>query len=298
MSKTDRIIVVSGATGQQGGATARHLLEAGWKVRALTRDASKPAAHELEKAGAEVVEADLNNPSSVERALSGAYGVFSVQTFAEEGPEGEYRQGRALADAAKAAGVQHFVYSSVGGADRNTGIPHFESKAGIERYVKSLGLPYTILQPVYFMNNFDSFSAPTPAEDGTLQISMGLPADVPLQLIAVDDIGAFAAIAFDNREHYLGKSIELAGDERTLESITAAISAAIGKPVRYVALPIDAVRQFSDDAAIMFEWFIDRGYEADIPELRRIYPALQNFETFLRQDGWTPERQFAAPQYA
>jgi uncharacterized protein YbjT (DUF2867 family) len=123
-----RVILVSGATGQQGGAVVRNLLEWGFTVRALTRDADKAAARELADLGTEVVSGDLEDRASIERVLDGVYGVFSVQQFMETGVEGEVRQGVLFADAAKAAGVEHLVYSSVGSAHRDTGIPHFESK--------------------------------------------------------------------------------------------------------------------------------------------------------------------------
>ena len=132
-----RVILVSGATGQQGGAVARNLLERGFAVRALTRDPEKAAARELADLGAEVVSGDLEDRASIERVLDGVYGVFSVQKFLEAGVEGEVRQGVRLADAAKAAGVEHYVYSSVGSAHRETGIPHFESKWEVEEHVRA-----------------------------------------------------------------------------------------------------------------------------------------------------------------
>ena len=153
-SNAGRVILVSGATGQQGGSVARNLLEWGFAVRALTRDAEKAAARELADLGAEVVGGDLEDRASIERVLDGVYGVFSVQQFWEVGVEGEVRQGILLADAAKEAGVEHFVYSSVGSAHRDTGIPHFDSKWDVEEHVRASGVPYTVLRPVFFMQNW------------------------------------------------------------------------------------------------------------------------------------------------
>jgi uncharacterized protein YbjT (DUF2867 family) len=150
-----RVILVSGATGQQGGTVARKLLERGFVVRALTRDPEKAEARELADLGAEVVGGDFEDRASIERALAGVYGVFSVQQFWESGYEGEIRQGVQLADAAKAAGVEHFVYSSVGSAHRETGIPHFDSKWEVEELVRASGVPYTVLRPVFFMQNWE-----------------------------------------------------------------------------------------------------------------------------------------------
>ncbi|HEX7453525.1 MAG TPA: NmrA family NAD(P)-binding protein, partial [Polyangiaceae bacterium] len=144
MNAPNRIVLVTGATGRQGGAVARHLLKRGtFVVRALVRDKDKPAAQALERAGAVLVKGEFNDRASLDLALQDAYGVFSVQSL-NAGLEAEVRDGNALADAAKAAAVEHFVYSSVGGAERKTGIPHFESKARIEDHLRSSGLPYTI----------------------------------------------------------------------------------------------------------------------------------------------------------
>src|SRR6188474_1540306 len=151
----NKVIAVTGATGQQGGAVARKLLIDGWKVRALTREVNKPAAQELKALGAEIVPGDMDDRVQLEAAFQGAYGVFSVQNFwlPNVGFEGEIRQGKNVADAAKAAGVQHLVYSSVGSAHRGMGQKHFESKWLIEKYIQSLDMPYTILRPVAFMDN-------------------------------------------------------------------------------------------------------------------------------------------------
>jgi uncharacterized protein YbjT (DUF2867 family) len=151
----ERLIVVAGSTGKQGGAVARSLLDRGFQVRALTRNPQKPEAQVLAEQGAEVVQGDMEDRSSMERGLEGGYGVFSVQNFWETGYDGEVQQGKTVAYAAKAAGVEHFVYSSVGSAHRQTGIPHFESKWEIEEHVRQVGLPYTILRPTYFMQNWE-----------------------------------------------------------------------------------------------------------------------------------------------
>src|SRR5512141_1016185 len=153
----DKVIAVTGATGQQGGAVARKLLADGWKVRALTRDVDKPAAQELASLGAEIFAGDMEKRAELDAAFQGAYGIFSVQNFwlPNVGFEGEIRQGKNVADAAKAAGIQHLVYSSVGAAHRGMGQKHFESKWIIEQYLHSLELPYTILRPAAFFENFN-----------------------------------------------------------------------------------------------------------------------------------------------
>jgi uncharacterized protein YbjT (DUF2867 family) len=282
MSNSEKIILVTGATGQQGGATARHLLADGWQVRAFVRDPNKTAAQDLAAKGAELAQGDLDDRASIDRALRGVHGVFSVQIFmGPDGPAGEARQGKLLADAAKAAGVQHFVYTSVGGAERKTGLPHFESKWQIEEYIRSLGLPATILRPVWFMENWRApWMAP---RDGVLAI--GLRPNTSLQMIAVDDIGAFAALAFSRPQEFIGKALELAGDALTMPQVAEALSTATGQPVRFVEVPLEQARSFSHEMGDMMAWFNDHGYQADIPALRKLYPGLKTFDTWLRQSS-------------
>jgi len=277
MHHKDKIILVSGATGKQGGATARHLLAGGWRVRALTRNPAAPAAQALAARGAELVQGDMAARADMDRALDGAYGVFSVQNTWTHGVDGELVQGKTLADAAQAAGIQHFVYTSVGGAERNSGLPHFESKWQLEQYIRALGLNATVLRPVFFMENFRDFAAPG---DGVLAIA--LKPDTALQMIAVDDVGAFAAMAFDRPAEFAGKAIELAGDSLTMPQVAAAMSRVTGQPVRFVEQPLDQVRSYSPEIAAMYTWFNDHGYKADIPALRALHPGLMTFETWLR----------------
>jgi uncharacterized protein YbjT (DUF2867 family) len=284
MTEQKATILVTGATGHQGGAVARYLLTSGWRVRALTRDTQKPSAQALAGLGAELFQGDLDDRSSLERALKGVYGVFSVQNFWETGFAREIQQGKALADAAKAAGVKHFVYSSVGGAERNTGIPHFDSKWEIEQHVRALGLPATIIRPVFYMDNFESPNFRPAILQGTLTLAMR--PDRTLQMIAVDDIGGFAALAFDKPREFLGRAFELAGDELTLPQAAEAFSRALGRPVRFVEQPIEQVRSFSKEFAVMLEWFNEKGYAADIPALRALYAPLLGFEAWLRKTGW------------
>jgi uncharacterized protein YbjT (DUF2867 family) len=280
MSIRDKIVVVSGATGKQGGATARHLLADGWQVRALTRNPDGAAAQALATQGAEVVQGDLDDRASLDRTLRGAYGAFSVQNFWLPGVgfDGEVRQGKALADAAVAAWVEHFVYSSVGGAERNSGLQHFESKWLIEQHVRALGLPATVLRPVFFMENFRSpWNSP---KDGVL--AFGLEPGTPLQMIAADDIGAFVAIAFARPEEFIGTATEIGGDSLTLPQVAETWTHTTGEPVRFVEVPLEQIRSFNAEQARMREWLNDHGYQADIPALRKLYPGLRTFESWLR----------------
>jgi uncharacterized protein YbjT (DUF2867 family) len=290
--RRDRLVLVTGATGHQGGAVTRHLLERGFQVRAVTRDPTKPAARALAERGAEVVRGDLDDPKSLEPALRDAAGVFSVQNFWETGFDREVRQGIALADLAKGAGTQHFVYSSVGSAHRNTGLSHFESKWQIEEHVRALGLPHTVLRPVFFMDNWEFPMLRDMVLSGAL--AQPLSPDRPFQQVAVDDVGAFAAMVFENRDEWLGRDIDLAGDDRSISEVADTFGRVIGRPVRYVQLPWDQYREAAgEEYAHMFRWFEDVGYEADVPALRRVATQLTSFEQYLRAHDWA-----SAPQPA
>src|SRR5215467_13342125 len=154
MSHSDKMILVTGATGRQGGSVIDHMLPKGWRLRALTRSPSGRAAEQLAKRGVEIVPGDLEDPLSLQRATQGVYGVYSVQDFWAVGAKREIQQGQNMADAAQKAGVQHFVYSSVGGAERNSRISHWESKWEIENYIRKLGLTATMIRPAAFMENY------------------------------------------------------------------------------------------------------------------------------------------------
>jgi uncharacterized protein YbjT (DUF2867 family) len=279
----NKIIAVTGATGQQGGAVARVLLGNGWKVRALTRDVGKPAALELKTLGAEVVVGDMDNRTDLDAALKGAYGVFSVQNFwlPDVGFEGEIRQGKNVADAAKAAGVNHLVYSSVGAAHRGMGQKHFESKWQIEQYVQSLGIPYTILRPAAFMENYN-WRRPH-ILDGTFA-GMGLRPDKGVQIIAVEDVAAFVVLAFTNPDKFLGMTLELAGDELTESQIAATFSKVIGRPVALTG-PSGGWGASAEEMKAMHDFFNGTGYDADIIALRNLHPGLLTLEKYLRKNG-------------
>lgn len=281
----DGTILVLGGTGRQGGAVTRELLRRGHTVHALVRDPAKARARELQAAGAVLVRGDMDDEASLTQAMRGVHGVFSVQTFrGPGGVEAEERQGRAVADAAVRAGVRHFVYSSVGGADRDTRVPHFESKLRVERYLRTLDLPTTVLRPVMFHDILLDI-APRPVE-GELVLAMWLDPQTPVQLIATSDIGVFAADAFENPDAWLGGVVEIAGDALTGPQMAAAFQAVSGVPTRYRQLPIEPLRSARPDLANMFDWFERDGFRADLDGLRRNRPGLVSLETWLA-DNWT-----------
>jgi len=283
MSKTG-VIVVTGATGQQGGTVARHLLQQGHKVRVVTRTPAKAEA--LAHAGAEVVQGDMTDGKSLAAALQGASGVFAMATPFEAGLEAEVRQGTILADAAKAAGVSHYVYASVQSANRQTGVPHFETKWKIEQHIQKLGLPATILRPVFFMENFASPWMWPAISQGKL--AMPMKPETRLQMIALEDIGAFGAAAFTHPEKFLGQAVDLAGDERTMPDVAAMLTRVLGKPVTFESFPLDQVEAaMGHDFFVMYKWFNDVGYNVDIPGLTRRHGIpLTSFEQAVRTIQW------------
>jgi uncharacterized protein YbjT (DUF2867 family) len=280
MSK--KTILVSGATGQQGGAVTRHLLNSGWHVKALSRNTESEKAKTLAEQGAELVQGDLNNRHSLERAVKDTYGVFSVQAPWEVGVDGETEQGKLLADVAKASGVEHFVYTSVGSADKDTGIPHFESKWKTEKHIQKLGLKATVVRPVFFMENFFMPDLQKGIQGGSLVIA--LKPGKPFQMIAVDDIGAMVTRAFNEPGNYVGKAVDLAGDNLAPEQIAEAFSNLNGQVVNFVELDVEKVRAFSEDMAIMYKWFNDVGYDVDISALRKQLPGLKDFKSWLSEN--------------
>ena len=254
MENTDKTVLVTGATGRQGGAVIRHMLGKGWKLRALTRSPNSRAAQELTRQGVEVVQGDLEDPASLERATRGVHGVYSVQDFWSVGAKREVAQGKNLAEAAKKAGVEHFVYSSVGGAERNSGIDHWESKWEIEKHIRKVGLPATILRPAAFMENYYIDQV----EIGILKGKLADPirADKPYQTIASEDIGAFAALAFERASEFIGLELEIAGSELTNPEAAQVFSRVLGKPVKFQKLPMPMVRLvLGKEFYQMFRWF-------------------------------------------
>ncbi|MFK0258572.1 NmrA/HSCARG family protein [Streptomyces sp. NPDC090445] len=290
MKLTKKTVVVAGATGLQGRAVTHHLLRDGWQVRALTRDPDGLQATELAQAGAQVVQAQMEDVASLTAAAEGAWGLFSVQptvgspgTAPDFSADDEVRWGVNVAEAAHAAGIGHFVFTSVAEADRHLEekLPvNLVSKWRIEQHIAALGLPATILRPVSFMENFTGGYA---LRNGSL--STGLAPEVPQQIMAVDDVGAVTALAFSQPKGWIGRAVSLAGDELTPVQIASAIGEALGMPLPYVQIPIDAIRALSEDFAYANEWLNGHGYRADIPATREIHPGTMDFRMWLERTG-------------
>ena len=278
-------VLVTGATGKQGGHLVRELLARGHSVRALTRKPESPAAAALAERGVTIVRGDFDDQESLERVARGVDTVFAMSTPFESGDKMETREGINIVRAASAVGVKHLVYSSVAGADRATGIPHFDSKFEVEKEIRQSGIPFTIVAPVFFMENFLAEWMAAGIAQGS--ISMALPATRRLQQIAVADIAQFTALVIERRESFLGKRIDIASDELTGATAAAIISEVSGRHIEYTALPIDAVRKQNEDQARMFEWFDRVGYDADIVGLRSLYPEVDwhRFSIWAREQS-------------
>lgn len=276
-------ILVTGATGKQGAAVVDALLSLGFMVRALVRNPASPAARALSSKRVELSQGDLDDDASCAAALEGAAGVFSVQSFDEQDFDRELRQGVRLAKLAKAARVGHFVYSSVGSAHLQTGIPHFDSKYKVEQAIFELGLPYTILRPVFFMENWEWM------RESITQgfLPQPLRQQTKLQQIAVSDIGRIAALAFQNPKHWIGRSVDIAGDELTLAEIAQTFERVTGHPVHYQLLPWEAFEsRMGREMFIMFRWLDEFGYSASLPKLQAEIPELLKLEGYLHAANW------------
>ncbi|WP_174811706.1 NmrA/HSCARG family protein [Salinadaptatus halalkaliphilus] len=274
-------ILVVGATGTQGGAVARHLLERDVQVLALTRNTTKHESHQLVEQGGTLVEGNIAERNTIEPLLEDADGVFLVTNFWEHGYDDEVEQGTNVVELAAEGGIDHLVFSSVGGAERNTGISHFESKWEIEQRLADLELPTTVVRPVFFAQNLEGFR--DSIEDGTL--AMGLEPRSPLQILDIEDLGAFVAEVFANPDRYLSEAYELASDELPLRAMAARFADELGIDVRAQHLSIDEVESSQgEEFADMFAWFNEHGYDSPIDDLRADHDVPFNrFETYLER---------------
>jgi uncharacterized protein YbjT (DUF2867 family) len=276
-------VVVVGATGKQGGAVARGLLDRGHEVRVVTRNPDSVKAKDLANTGARLITASLEDTAALTKALEGATSLFAMTT-PRGGTDAETRQGVSAAEAAKAAGV-HLVFTSVGSANRQTGIPHFESKYAVEKHIAKIGVRATILGPVYFMENLYF---------GREQLAKGIygvpiPPTRELAQVAVADIGAVAVRVLEDESRFAGTRFDLASDELTGNDVVAILSRITGRPFTYYQVPLDVVRQrMGEDSAMMYEWFDRVGYTVDRGALRREFPdiAFRDFETWAKAQDW------------
>jgi uncharacterized protein YbjT (DUF2867 family) len=286
---SDKIILVTGATGLQGGSVARHLLgSARYSVRALTRDRSSQPARVLAAAGAKLVQGDLGDSDSLTRAMDGCYGAFGVTDFWEHQEE-EYHHGKNLADAAAAAGIEHLVLStlpSVAKVDPSLDVPHFETKARVERYARELGIPVTFVHVAFYYENFLSYFVPRRQDDNTFVF--GFPqGDTPLAAVAVEDLGGLVEGIFKDRERFAGTTVGAVGDDRPPAAYAEIMSRVLGERVSYNHIPREVFAAFdfpgADDLANMFEFnrLHVPGRQGDLDLSRKLYPKMRSFDSWM-----------------
>ena len=269
---SQRKILVIGATGQQGGAVARLLLQKRHEVYALTRntESETPKEQYLRNLEAKLIKGDLDNPDSLEEATNGVDSVFLMGPlrfpFVEGETEDETRRGKMMVDIAKENKIEHLVYSSVVNADKNTGNPHFESKYKVEQHIKNCGIPYTIIGPTSFMENLLSYSR-AGLQQG--QLALPLSPSTILQQIALENIAEFSTLVLERRNSFLGKRIDIASDELTGEQAAKILSDELGRKIKNVQVPLEQIRQASEDIALMYEWYERVGTGIDITNLHQ-----------------------------
>jgi uncharacterized protein YbjT (DUF2867 family) len=306
-----KTIAVFGATGAQGGGLARAILDdpgGGFAVRAVTRKVDSDKARTLAAGGAEVVAADLDDAASVERAMQGAYGAYGVTNYWEHfSPEKELAQARTLAQAAKAAGIRHFVWSTLEDTRRKVPlddprmptllghykVPHFDAKGEADDLFRAAGVPTTFLLTSFYWDNLIHFGmGPKPGPDGVLQFVLPM-GDAKLPGIAVEDIGRCAYGIFQAGPTSVGQTLGIAGEHLSGAEMAAALGKALGREVRYVAVTPEQYRGFgfpgADDLGNMFQY--KRDFEADfraprdVEAARRLNPRLQTFAQWLQANA-------------
>lgn len=281
-SNNGKLILVTGITGKQGGATAKHLLAAGFKIRGLSRKPDGKKALLWISKGVEMKGGNLNKPESLKGIMDGVYGVFITTNFWEPGAgKRELQQAKYLADLAAQQQVSHVIMASVCRCDDNPDLAHFITKYQSEQYIRSLGLKFTFLRAVYFMDNL------LPSDQGARFHWAVLPdilkSNTTLQMIATDDIGWFAAKAFLNPNEYANKTIDLAGDELTYPELEKTYIKVYGLQPRTSGLMKWFIMTFFGEIRKMMNWYKEPRFHANIDELRKLHPNLLDFESFLMQ---------------
>ena len=280
----ENVVLVTGGTGSQGGATVTHLLAAKKvRVRVLTRNLESPKAKSLAARGVELIKGDFDDVASLRTALAGVSAAYSVQQWTEKGgTAAEELHGKGFADAVKASGSPHLVYSSAEGAERKSGLGHYESKWAIEQHIRDLKLPATILRPVGFMDTLGVPAMQRGMYLGMFRANWGVSHRV--QFVATYDIGWFAARALEDPERYAGRVIPLAGDELSIGDIIRTFKTVTGRKPWVAPIPAFlAKRAMPKEFLDMFRWIRENGFKADIAQVRQEYPQLLTFAGWLKK---------------
>ncbi|HME56362.1 MAG TPA: NmrA/HSCARG family protein [Candidatus Lokiarchaeia archaeon] len=279
-------ILVTGATGRQGGAAVRALLKKEYQVRAFTRDMNAPNALAIKALGAEVVRGNFFDPATIAKALKNVDGIFTMTTSFEGGVEAEVQQGMNMIEAAKQAGIKHFVMTSVASANLQTGIPHFDSKYAVEQALEEAGIPYTIIAPVSFMENMLGPMALPNLK--SCKVVMFQEPEVSQQLIAVSDIGEMATSIIARGEEVFGKRFDIASDDLTGNQIVEILTKATGRDFEYIQRDPSDMGMMPPDFAKMSEWIVRVGYSVDIPALHEQFSEVpwHTFESWVNEQDW------------
>lgn len=277
-------IAVLGATGGQGSAVVAALLEAGQQVRAVVRDPAGARARALAASGVDVVPGEMTDADSLTAAFSGATAAYGLTTPFQDGLDAEVAQGTAIIEAASRASLPHLVMASVASADRHTGIPHFETKARVEQALTRSGLPATVVAPTYFYDN--ALGALEEVAAG--EIAMALPAHTPLQQVSRLDLGRVVAAVVADPGRWIGRRVEVAGDDPTPARMARIVGDAAGGPVAFRRIPMERLRQANPDMAAMFTYLTESGYQVDLAALRADFPGIQwtSFADWAQEQSW------------
>ncbi|MFC7071196.1 NmrA/HSCARG family protein [Halobaculum lipolyticum] len=294
-SATTTSVLVLGATGRQGGAVVDALRSGefgGFDVTAGTRNPASDAAASLRERGVSVVPVDMLDEAALVAAMDGVDAVFAVTTFFEGGVDTERAQGEHVVAASAIAGVDHLVFSSVGSADADTGLEHFESKAHTERLIAASDVDATVLRPVYFMQNLAGQA--DEILSGTVSLALG--EGTELAMVDARDIGRAAAAAFADPERFVGETLTLAGDSLTVDDVAAVLSDYLGSTVEAVHLDPEALRATAgDELADMFVWFEETGYDVDVAALAATLGFRpRDLETCLAETEFVPRPETPA----
>ena len=283
MAGRDRVVAVTGATGRQGGAVARHLLSDGWQVRALTRKPDGPAARALAALGAEMVGADMMDQGDLVHAFGGAYGVYSVQNFMPAGTDAEIKQGRNVADAAKATGVEHVVYGSAGTGAADTGIGSWNSKLAVQAHLEELGLPHTVLRPMAFMELMTDKGFFPPVSTWSLMPRL-MGYDRPVGWICLQDLGAIAARVFAEPDRFIGADLSLVSDVQSIAQCRQFWREVYGRPPRRLPMPVWMFERFvGSDLITMWRWLRTARIDFDPVPTRSLLPTALTVREWLVQ---------------
>lgn len=279
------MIAVVGATGRQGSSVTRHLLNDGWQVRALTRNPSGEAAQALRALGAEVRQADTEDPASLRTAFTDVYGIFNVQNPQTSGLDAEIRQGSNVAAAAAEAGVRHVVYGAAGVGEDKTGVGSWDSKLVIAQRFRDLGLPVTVLRPMAFMELMTDKGYYPPVSTWHLMPKLMGPSR-PVGWLCVDDLGAIAARVFADPDRWTGAVLGLVSDVQSIDECRGLWKEWTGKKPRGFPMPVWVFKRFvGTDLITMWRWLRTERFDMGTSTTREILPEALTVRQWLARQS-------------